>query len=354
MNTNVSVSVGDCSNGRKSMKNEIISWSVASLLAVAGMLLVTGCQNQKLHGEAAVKTRSATGASAAILTTDCGAEMDDQWALAHLLLSPELDLRAVITTHASSIRLSSATSRGKAAEVVQKVAPARSTSIPVVAGSPEPLRDAMAPRDNAGVDLLLRLSRGFSQSRRLLVLTIGASTDVASAILKDPSISNRVTVVAMGFGDWPEGRDFFNVKNDPFAWQVILSSDVPLVIGSAAVGKRGLKLTRAEAATLMRSHGPTGEYLYSLFDHWLTREPKLAAQVVAPEAWAIWDEIVVAYALGFARGHEVPRPQLQSDLSFSHPDTTKRITWLDEVETEKLWRDFTRKIDSGALTPKSP
>jgi hypothetical protein len=42
------------------------------------------------------KTRSATGAPAAILTTDCGAEMDDQWALAHLLLSTELDLRAVM------------------------------------------------------------------------------------------------------------------------------------------------------------------------------------------------------------------------------------------------------------------
>jgi purine nucleosidase len=334
------------------MKSETISWPVASLLAVAGMLVVTGCETQKLGGESASEARSVTPALAAVLTTDCGAEMDDQWALAHLLLSPEVDLRAVITTHASSIRFSSATGREKAAEVVQKIAPARSASLPVVAGSPEPLRDAMTPRENPGVDLLLRLSRGFSQSRRLLVFTIGASTDVASAILKDPSISDRITVVAMGFVDWPEGRDFFNVKNDPFAWQVILSSDVPLVIGSGTVGKRDLKLTRAEAATLMRSHGPTGEYLYSQFDDWLTREPKLVAQVVAPETWVIWDEIVVAYALGFARGHEVPRPQLQADLSFSHPDTTKRITWLDEVETEKLWRDFTRKIDSGALTRK--
>ncbi|HEY2156826.1 MAG TPA: nucleoside hydrolase [Isosphaeraceae bacterium] len=313
-----------------------------------------GCRDQKPGGEAAPETGSATVAPAAILTTDCGAEMDDQWALAHLLLSPEVDLRAVITTHASSIRLSSATSREKTAEVVQKVAPARSASLPVVAGSSEPLRDAMTPRENAGVDLLLRLSREFSQSRRLIVFTIGASTDVASAILKDPSISKRITVVAMGFGDWPEGGDFFNVKNDPFAWQVILNSDVPLVIGSGAVGKRDLKLTRAEAATLMRSHGPTGEYLYSLFDDWLTREPKLVAQVVAPEAWAIWDEIVVAYALGFARGHEVPRPQLQSDLSFSHPDTTKRITWLDEIDTEHLWRDFTRKIDSRAASRDGP
>jgi inosine-uridine nucleoside N-ribohydrolase len=202
--------------------------------------------------------------------------------------------------------------------------------------------------------LLLRLSGDFSESRRLIVFAIGAGTDVASAILKDPSIANRITLVAMGFEDWPGGGDFFNVKNDPLAWQVILNSDVPLVIGSAAAAKRGLKLTRAEAAALMRSRGPTGEYLYSLFDDWLTREPKLVAQVVAPETWVIWDEIVVAYALGLARGHEVPRPQLQPDLSFSHPDTMKRITWLDEIDTEQLWRDFTRKIDSRALSRNSP
>ncbi len=331
--------------------NTIMKPSTHLFLTVAvGVMVVSGCAPR----EAARKTRSVPPALAAVLTTDCGCEMDDQWALAHLLLSPEVDLRAVISTHASLIRLSSATSREKAAEVIQTVAPARSASLPVVAGSPEPLRDAMTPRDNAGVDLLLRLSRDFSQSRRLVVFTIGAGTDVASAILKDPSISDRITVVAIGFADWPGGGGDFNVKNDPLAWQVILNSDVPLVIGSGEAAKRGLKLTRTEGAALMRSHGPTGEYLYSLFDDWLTREPKLVAQVVAPETWAIWDEIVVAYALGFARGHEVPRPQLQPDLSFAHPETTKRITWLDEVEAEKLWRDFTRKIDSGALSSEGP
>ena len=34
-----------------------------------------------------------------VLTTDCGAEIDDQFALAHQVLSPALDLRAVVTTH---------------------------------------------------------------------------------------------------------------------------------------------------------------------------------------------------------------------------------------------------------------
>src|SRR5688500_14820150 len=105
--------------------NTIMKTTTHVFLTIAVVVMVvSGCATR----EAASKTRSVPPALAAVLTTDCGAEMDDQWALAHLLLSPEVDLRAVITTHASSIRLSSANSREKAAEVVQKIAPARSAS----------------------------------------------------------------------------------------------------------------------------------------------------------------------------------------------------------------------------------
>lgn len=40
---------------------------------------------------------------AVVLTTDCGADMDDQWTLAQLALAPELELRGVVTTHAPSL-----------------------------------------------------------------------------------------------------------------------------------------------------------------------------------------------------------------------------------------------------------
>ena len=229
--------------------------------------------------------------------------MDDQWALAHLLLSPEVDLQAVITTHAASVRLSSVTTAARAAEVIARVSPARSPSLPVVPGSGQPLQDLRSARESAGVDLLLGLSRTFSESRRLVVFVIGAATDVASAILKDPSLTKRVAVVAMGFDAWPAGGDMFNVKNDPLAWQIILNTDVPVVVGSSSVTSNGLRLTRAEAGTLMQSHGPVGQYLYSLFDDWLKRMPAAMLEQItgARETWVVWDEVVVAYALGMAR-----------------------------------------------------
>jgi inosine-uridine nucleoside N-ribohydrolase len=211
-----------------------------------------------------------------------------------------------------------------------------------------PLLDVRTPRKNSGVDLLLRLSRKYSESHRLAVLVIGAGTDVASAILQDPSIVRRIAIVAMSFIDWPAGGDGFNVKNDPLAWQVILDADVPLVVGSGAVALRDLKVTRATAGALMQPHGSVGGYLYGLLDDFLTRQAELVARLGTPGTWAIWDEVVVAYALGLARATEVPRPHLEADLSFSHPETARRVTWLTEIDTERLWLDFTGKIDAKA------
>jgi inosine-uridine nucleoside N-ribohydrolase len=189
------------------------------------------------------------------------------------------------------------------------------------------------------------VSREFSASQRLVVFVTGAATDVASAILEDPSVTDRIAVVAMAFEDWPGGGDAFNVRNDPYAWQVLLGSDVPLVVGSGALTRRGLRLTRTDADALMSPHGSLGDYLYSIFAGWLDTQAELVARVVAPDTWVIWDEVVVAYALGMARGEEVPRPMLEQDLSFSHDETERRMTWLTEIDTDRVWQDFTRKLD---------
>jgi inosine-uridine nucleoside N-ribohydrolase len=150
----------------------------------------------------------------------------------------------------------------------------------------------------------------------------------------------------MGFQDWPDGGEEFNITNDRAAWQVILDSRVPLVVGSATAAKRSLTLTKSGAAARVRIHGAAGEYLYELFDRWLTGNAELAAKMVGAGEWAIWDEVVVAYVLGLARGDIVERPRLLSGFLFSHPRTAERITWITRVDADQLWRDLARKLDA--------
>jgi inosine-uridine nucleoside N-ribohydrolase len=311
------------------------------LLPVLSSLLLFDCEAAELSARKPVKAPLA-----AVLSTDCGVEIDDQWALTHLLLSPEIDLQAVVTSHAASIGFSSTDSAAKAAEVIAHVLPLKSAlRLPVIAGAASPLKSAAMPTGNAAVDCLIRISKGHSAENPLTIFLTGAGTDVASAILKDPSIVRRVSVIAMGFDDWPGGGDVFNVKNDPFAWQVILDSDVPVAVGSSALTSRSLRLTHKEAAALIRPHGPIGAYLYSILDDFMTKQPEMVARYVAPDTWVVWDEAVVAYALGMARVKDVPRPKLQPDLSFRHPQTGRRIKWLSEIDTARFWRDLTQKMD---------
>jgi inosine-uridine nucleoside N-ribohydrolase len=197
---------------------------------------------------------------------------------------------------------------------------------------------------------LLAISRGFSKRHRLTVLVSGAATELASAIQRDPSIVNRISVVAMGFADWDSG-DEFNVKNDPAAWRAVLAADVPLVIGSAAVTKRDLRLNRDDAAQLIGGHGQIGAYLNGLFDAWLDAHPELVSKVVASNTWVIWDDVVTAYLLGMTHGEERQRPVLNADLRIDHPATARRLTWLTSIDGQRVWSDLARKIDAGRPTP---
>src|SRR5437762_10933693 len=100
--------------------------ALAAFIAVSS--LGHGCGAERA-GRIAVIPRPATARPlAVVLSTDCGVEVDDQWALTHIALSPELQLRAVLTTHASSIHFSSATSAARAADVLTRVRAVQSAS----------------------------------------------------------------------------------------------------------------------------------------------------------------------------------------------------------------------------------
>lgn len=288
---------------------------------------------------------------AVVLTTDCGAEIDDQWALTHLALCPEFDLKGVVTTHAPSLRAE--TSARTARDILSGLL--RSTNVPVLAGSSEPLRDRSHPRRNPGVEFLLEQARGHTAEDPLVVLIIGAATDVASALLADPTWADRVSFVAMAFEGWPAGTDPWNVKNDIAAWQVVMASRAPLAVGDAAVTRRRLLMTRARARALLGGHGPAAEKLVALVQDWLDRHPDLAQdQAGRRDAWPIWDEVVTAHLLGLTTTKMFPRPRLRDDMTFDHAQDHGTITWITDIDEARLWADLVAKLDRGRREPRSP
>ena len=282
-----------------------------------------------------------------VVTTDIGAEVDDQWALAHMALSPEIEVRGIVTTHAPNLAAPAAeTAANFARELVAKL-PARSRP-PIFVGSSRPLSDPSKPLGNSGVDFLIEQAKGRTPDSRLTVVVLGAATDVASALLTDPSWADRVTLVAMGFNGYPGGGDPWNVKNDPAAWRILLDSKTPIVVGDADVTRRLLRMTPDRAHTLLSTLGDPAPLLLNRFDSWIAQNAKLVQKETGSTiVWPIWDEVTTAYLLGMTTVESRPRPRLRDDLGFDLDQPKGTIDWMTSIDEGKLWPDLVAKIKAA-------
>jgi inosine-uridine nucleoside N-ribohydrolase len=283
--------------------------------------------------------------TAVILSTDVGNEIDDQWAITYMLLSPAFDVRAVISANGPSLPDPSAHATYKVLVDVVERRLGMLSHPPLFEGSSLPLSDRQTARENAGVDFIIHTSKQFSSENRLVVLTIGAATDVASAILKDPTLVDRISVVAMGFKSLAEGGNEYNIQNDPRAWQVILDSAVPVTIGSADVCRKDLAMTFDHAKALIGKRGPVGAWLWGEYQDWYFRNVKPLRKPDFSKPWIIWDTVVMAYEQGMTSQKQIPRPRLADDLSFEKTNTNKTITWITGIDSMRMWTDFAQKLD---------
>ncbi len=278
-----------------------------------------------------------------VLSSDLGCEIDDQYALIHLALSPRFDLRYVVTSHAPNLaKPATETAAKQASGWLAKLRPKHGRPLPkVVAGSSEPIAAEGQPRKGPGTEALLKAAEGFDPKNRLTVVMIGAATDVASALLIDPNWADRVRLVTMGFGDWPVGGDPWNVKNDPIAWRTILRSRVPLVIACEKVCKDALVLSGDDLDRRFGKLGEPGPSLVKFCRPWLKEHAEMVLKVSGkPDAWPIWDPSTVAYLLGKAETKSYPRPDLKDDLSFAHGKAEGTLEWVTKIDGEALWKDL--------------
>ncbi|GAB3662214.1 nucleoside hydrolase [Glycomyces tarimensis] len=175
-----------------------------------------------------------------IVDNDFAGDPDDLFQLAHHLLSPSVEIRAVIGSH---LRPGDAfhPGPGSAASAVAKVEELLGCmgTTPdgiVVAGAEEALEDRSTPRPSAATEAILAEARR-GDPRPLYVACGGGLTDIASAYLMDPSIAERLTVVWIGGPEYPDlappppgaNGPEYNLSIDPVAAQVVFNdSALPL------------------------------------------------------------------------------------------------------------------------------
>jgi purine nucleosidase len=279
-----------------------------------------------------------------VLSTDVGNEIDDQWAIVYLLLQPKFKVLGVMSAHAPTITAPAGKTSYRILVDVVENRMGMYRHPPLIEGGSQPLENSVTAKRSPAVDFLIRTSAGFSKEKRLTVLMIGAATDVASAILLDPSIVDRIRVVQMGFRN-EQGGDEFNIANDVHAVQAILNSNVPLIIGPGDVCRASLSLTFAQARKMLAQRGAIGSWLWEEYQAWYFRVVKPLRVNDFSKSWVIWDDIALAYVLGMTTQHTSARPRMRADMKFENLQTDREVTWITDVDQDRLWSDFLKLVD---------
>jgi len=169
-----------------------------------------------------------------ILDTDIGSDVDDTWALAMLMRSPELDVKLIVTaTHDTVYR---AKITAKLLEAAGRI------DIPIgfgLRGEPQYEYQREWVEDynldaytgivhEDGVQTMIDMIRASSET--ITLIGIGPATNLARALELAPDIAEKCRFVGMygsvnrGYGDDSDPIEEYNVKADPVAAQKTLSA----------------------------------------------------------------------------------------------------------------------------------
>ena len=232
-----------------------------------------------------------------IIDTDIGDDIDDAFALALALRSPELQIVGITTTFGDTATRAKLLDRFLG-EVGRQ-------DIPVAVGAPTEPKTPLTQRryaegghfaksqHPAAVDFLLEQIR--RQPEEITLIAIGPLMNVGAAIDKDPTTFRKLKRVVMmggsikkGYGDLgynpPHGPDAeWNIVNDILSAQKLFASGVPLFL--MPLDATQLKLDEVKRAFLFSQGTALTDALTLLYHQWQQETPTL------------YDPMTVAFAV---------------------------------------------------------
>ncbi|HEY1262395.1 MAG TPA: nucleoside hydrolase [Terriglobales bacterium] len=214
-----------------------------------------------------------------IFDTDPGS--DDAMALMLALNSPELDVRAITVVPGN------VTAQQGLENALRMVSLANRCDIPVAAGAQHPLfqklitaefwhgKNGLANVDlppskckvdsHYGPDLIIDMVH--AAPHEITLVPVGPLTNIALAVLKDPSIVPLVKEVVLMGGSISGGNvnaaAEANIYNDPEAAQIVFQAGWPLTMVGLDVGDKTL-LSRKHLAQLGETHGPVNDFIHAV------------------------------------------------------------------------------------------
>lgn len=169
-----------------------------------------------------------------VIDSDTYNEIDDQFAILYAMLSPDrIDLQAVYAALFHNQRSSSPIDgMEKSYQEILKLFKlmGKDPRGKVFRGCGHPIGANRQAERSEAVEDLIRRAMARPDEDPLYVVGIGACTNLASALVHEPKIINKIVAVwLLGNTDaWPSNREF-NLSQDPAGAKLLFDSGVPFI-----------------------------------------------------------------------------------------------------------------------------
>jgi len=285
-----------------------------------------------------------------VLDTDAYNEIDDQYAISYLIGYPDkiclkgLTAAPFYNQHSESpedgmeksydeiMKLLDLMKREDLKEIVYK-------------GSRSYLPDENTPVESEAADFIAALANDYSPEHPLYIVAIGAITNVASAILKNPKIKENCVVV-WGCGHTmltPRAASEFNMQQDIAGARILFECGVPLIQLPAEGVVEKFATTGPELTYWLKGQNSVCDYL-------VDNTVKEAESYAAGKPWSrpIWDVVAVAWLLNdgdrFMVGHIVHAPVPEYDKHMAIDERRPFIRVVRQIDRDELMEDLFRVL----------
>lgn len=283
----------------------------------------------------------------AVLDTDTYNEIDDQFALVQMFLSPErIQLEAIYAAPFFNDR-SSSPGEGMELSYQEILELLKRLDVNpeglVYRGVTDYVGFEKVAREAPAVDDLIARARASTPEDPLYVVAIGAISNVASALLKAPDIIDRTVVVWLGGHEleWPHQIEF-NLKQDVGGVQVLFDSGVPLVLVPCMGVTSHLHSTVPEIERHVEPCGEIGAFLSMRFKEYAEDHVGWAKE--------IWDMAAVAWLLdeSWAPSALLPTPVMTDNVTYSVDRARPLMRYVTYVDRNPIIKDFIVKLQAFA------
>lgn len=328
------------------------------LSVVASLLLPTLCSSQTSTSDL-IKPRMRV-----IMDNDFSGDPDGLFALAHLLLSPSVEVRGIIGSH---LRVGDGFDRSttqadnaakKATELLKMMK--MEGKIPVIAGSNVGMNNDTTAVKSKGVDLIIHEAMRTDTKLPLYILCGAGLTEIASAALTNPQIADKFTLIWIGGSEYIDlalpppnySTPEYNLNIDIAAAQTVFNRTLIPIWQIPRNAYRQTLISYSQLQLHVGTQGSVGKYLLSTIESIMTLSNKYNFPI--GETYVLGDSPLVLFTALQSSFEPDPSssyyviklaPIINSQGIYQYNSSGRSIRVYNHIDSQLMFNDFFSKLE---------